>query len=112
MNKIVIYTSLTGGYDNLPQYEVVDPNFDYICFTNDYPAESKVGQWEIRPIPVDLKDNQRLSRYSKLMPHTVLENYEWSVWLDANLVIVNQKFYTNIFDKIKEGGLWYGIKHP
>ena len=33
MSKIAIYTSLVGGYDNLLQPEVVDENFDYICFS-------------------------------------------------------------------------------
>ncbi len=93
MKKAVIYTSLTGGYDNLPQYEVLDDYFDYICFTNDYPEGSRVGQWKIRSIPVQLADNTRLSRYVKLMPHAVFPDYEYSVWLDANLAITDSSIY-------------------
>lgn len=112
MKKAVIYTSLTGGYDHLPQYKVIDPDFDYICFTNDYPAGSKVGQWEIRPIPIKLKDKIRLSRYAKLIPHTVFPDYDYSIWLDANLVITDKSIYETIKYHIASHHLWCAIKHP
>lgn len=112
MKKAVIYTSLTGGYDNLPQYEVLDADFDYICFTNDYPAGSKVGQWEIRPIPIVLDDKTRLSRYVKLMPHAVFPDYEYSVWLDANLIITAQNIYDIIKQRINHKEIWCAVKHP
>lgn len=112
MKKAVIYTSLTGGYDNLPQYEVLDDYFDYICFTNDYPEGSRVGQWEIRSIPVRLADNTRLSRYVKLMPHAVFPDYEYSVWLDANLAITDSSIYDILKSYISAGELWCAVKHP
>lgn len=112
MNKYVIYTSLTGGYDNLPQYPVIDNRFDYICFTNDYPDGSKVGMWQIQKIPTSNANNVALSRFVKLLPHRVLDKYEYSVWLDANLVIEDQAIYDKYIERIEEGGLWYGIQHP
>lgn len=112
MNKYVIYTSLTGGYDNLTQYTSLHPNFDYICFSNDYPANTKIGQWLIKPIPYYNDHTTRLSRFVKLMPHTVLKDYEYSVWLDANLKITDASIYNIIIAKINEGGEWYGIQHP
>lgn len=76
----MIYTSLTGGVDNLPVYDVLDSRFDYVCFSDDYPAGSRVGQWEIRPIPVWRRKNNVLrSRFAKLQPHRLLGDYEWSV---------------------------------
>ena len=111
-NKYVIYTSLTGGYDKLPQYEVLDDRFDYICFSNDYPDGSKVGQWEIRKIPIREKSNIILSRFPKLQPHKILSEYEYSIWLDSNIIIIGDAFYNNILKKISIGGEWYGIAHP
>lgn len=112
MNKYVIYTSLTGGYDALPQYEVIDSDFDYICFSNDYPDGSKQGIWTIKHIPLNEKDNILSSRYPKLLPHRLLKDYDYSLWLDSNLIISSSKFYDIIRSRIDEGGLWYGIKHP
>lgn len=111
--KFVIYTSLTGGYDKLPYYGHIDDRFDYICFSNDYPDGSKVGIWTIRRIPIDnLSDNTRLSRYAKLLPHEVLKDYEYSLWLDSNISIEKPEFYEIVVNKIQEGNLWYGIQHP
>lgn len=112
MNNKVIYTSLTAGYDKLPQYEVVDPEFDYICFTNDYPNESKQGIWTIRSIPLEIDNNIILSRFVKLLPHHVLNKYEYSLWVDSNLIITDSRIYEIVNSKILDGGKWYGIKHP
>ena len=60
MNRKVIYTCIVDGYDELRQPLAVDPDFDYICFSNDY-QQIKVGVWEIRPIPYSSKDKTRLS---------------------------------------------------
>ena len=111
-NKYVIYTSLTGGYDELPQYEALDDRFDYICFSNDYPEGSKVGQWTICQIPLKDGNNIELSRYAKLLPHRVLQQYEVSIWLDSNLIIRDTFLYEQLIKKIGEGYKWYGIKHP
>ena len=32
MAQKVIYTVLTGGYDHLQQPEVIDPDWDFVCF--------------------------------------------------------------------------------
>ena len=112
MNDTVIYTCLTGGYDKLPQYDVIDSEFDYICFSNEFPENSRQGIWVIRPIPFENDDNIRTSRYVKLLPHHVLKNYKYSLWLDSNLIITDSSIYELIKSRIKEGGMWYGIKHP
>ena len=111
-NNKVIYTSLTGGYDELPQYRAIDSSFDYICFSNDYPPGSKIGHWLIKPIPFIHSSPIHLSRYAKLLPHNVIPEYEWSVWLDSNLVIEDDKFYFIVNKCIERGELWNGIYHP
>lgn len=112
MNKIVVYTCLVGGYDNLPQYEVLDSRFDYICFSNDFPPYSKQGQWEIRPIPYQCKDKTRLSRYPKLLPHIVLPEYEYSIWLDSNISVISPKFYVRIAELCKSNQIMASVMHP
>ena len=111
-NKYVIYTSLTGAYDNLPQYEVINPQFDYICFSNDFPPNTQIGQWKIRPIPLKHNNPIHMSRYAKLLPHRVLPSYEWSIWLDANLKITDDRIYSIIKECIIKQEPWNGIKHP
>lgn len=110
MNKKAIYTCLVGNYDELRQPLVVDESYDYICFSNDI-KEKKVGVWQIRPIPFEHKDKARLSRYVKLLPHRVLQDYEWSLWMDANIQITGAEFYSIVDSKISEGGLIYQVNH-
>ena len=112
MNNKVIYTSLTGGYDNLPQYPVIDPSFDYVCFSNDYPANVRIGQWLIKPIPLENGDSLQMSRYAKLLPHEVLPEYQWSIWMDSNLEINHKEIYEAFKKCIRRNDKWSGIVHP
>ena len=110
MNTKVIYTCLTGGYDDLLQPTVIDNNFDYICFSNDI-TEDNVGVWQIKKIPFETDDNSRLSRYPKILPHKVLSEYGYSVYMDANIQIIGQEFYDIVNKKIEEGVLIAQVSH-
>lgn len=100
MPKIVIYTSISGNYDEVPQPTVIDNDIDFICFTDDI-KEPRVGIWEIRRIPYSSDNNLRKSRYVKLLPHKVLQEYDISIWMDANIQITGREFYDNIRKNIE-----------
>jgi hypothetical protein len=87
-NNKVIYTCLVGNHDILRQPRCIYKDFDYICFSNNI-SVTNVGVWKIRKIPYDHPDKRRLSRYVKLKPHIVLSDYQYSLWIDANIDIVN-----------------------
>lgn len=110
MNKKAIYTCLVGNYDVIQQPLVIDESYDYICFSNDI-KEKKVGVWQIRPIPFEHKDKARLSRYVKILPHRVLGDYEWSLWMDANIQITGKELYQILESKMAEGGKIYQVNH-
>lgn len=99
--KNVIYTILVGNYDRLMQPLAVDENFDYLCFSNDI-KEKKVGVWTIRRIPFQDSDKTRVSRYPKLLPHKVLQEYDYSLYIDANIQITGRELYDLINRKIEE----------
>lgn len=112
MNKLkkVIYTCIVGGYDELRQPEAVDVNYDFICFTNDF-REPRIGVWQIRPIPFSCKDVTRLSRYVKILPHRVLEEYDVSVWMDAGIQITGDEFYRFLEDAVASRSLIAQVPH-
>jgi len=84
MSKIAIYTAIFGPYDGLlPQPKF--PGVDYICFT-DQPFKSKT--WEIRRVEPIFEDSTRNSRRIKINPHLFLPNYEISIFIDGNYLIV------------------------
>lgn len=107
----VIYTCIVGGYDELLQPKVIYDGYDYICFTNDLKV-NKIGVWEIRPIPFKHKDKTRLSRFVKLNPHIALPEYEYSVWIDSNIQIIDSYLYDRTEILIRNGTLMSMVKHP
>lgn len=109
--KKVIYSAIVGSYDNIIQPKAVSPDYDYILFNNDI-SESQIGVWKIRKIPYNNKDNTRIARWVKTHPHILLPEYDFSVWVDSNVVIVSDKVY-EIFNELNEkGSLISSFAHP
>lgn len=85
MEKIVVYTAIFGGYNELieqPQFE----NVDYVCFSDKF-IESK--SWKIivvKDFPMG-DDNTRNNRYYKILPHIQFDDYEYSVYIDGNYLL-------------------------
>lgn len=110
MNKKVVYTALTKGYDSLIQHSYVNTDYDYICFSNDFNCD-RIGIWEIRKIPFEIDDVQRMSRYPKLQPYKVLKEYDYSLYVDANIDIIDDYIFNSIEKCIKSGIKLAGLKH-
>lgn len=87
MNKYVIYTVITNGYDKLIEPEKVQSGIDYICFTDSTDLKSKT--WEIRKIPEWIKNvpKNKRQRMLKVLPHVILPEYEMSLYIDGNVKI-------------------------
>ncbi len=84
-NKTVIYTAIFGGKDNLIEPKAVSKNCDYICFTD---TDFKSEIWRVRKVEPPVKDDPvRSARKYKILPHRFLSEYEYSVWVDGNLLI-------------------------
>lgn len=109
--KIAIYTALTGGYDDLMQPAVIDDRFDYFCFSNDIPKEN-IGIWKVRKFEGSFPNKQIESRYPKMHPWEILPEYDYSVYMDANIRIESQEFYESILSKVQNQVPLSGIKHP
>lgn len=86
-NKKVVYTCITGGYDNLIEPKFVTEGFDYVCFTDNNEMKSDV--WEIRPLPKETEGLSQVKkqRYVKINPHLLLSDYDVSIWVDGNVTI-------------------------
>ena len=109
-NSKVVYTSLTLGYDDLKQPDLVRPDYDYICFSNDIPEE-KIGIWQIRRIPYSSASGTRLTRYPKLNPHLLLPEYDYSLWVDANLDL-KEEIFKRADELIAKNEILAMLPHP
>lgn len=83
--KIVIYTAIFGNKDNLIDPLVVPQNCDFICFTDNNSLSSNV--WKIKKVERLFKDPVREARRYKILVHKFLNEYEYSVWIDGNLLL-------------------------
>lgn len=85
--KGVVYTVITGGYDQLNEPQYVDENFDYICLTDCASLNSKVWKIQIIENPDNL-DNVRLARNHKILCNKYLSQYDYSIYVDGKLQII------------------------
>lgn len=84
-NKVVVFTAVTGGYEELPRHRHLDPTIDYVAFC-DTPMDCQ-GFWDIRPMDYFHPEKVRMARRIKTNPHLYLNEYELAIWIDANVVI-------------------------
>ncbi|SEK36097.1 glycosyltransferase domain-containing protein [Parapedobacter koreensis] len=84
--KKVIYTAIFGNYEGLlPQKPVVD--WDFICFTDN--DRLQAAPWRVVLIdPPIVGDNVRSSRYIKINPHLFLSEYDISIFIDGNFLVI------------------------
>lgn len=80
----VVYTSIFGAFDKLKDPTVCSDDIDYICFTDNENIHSNI--WDIR-IVGRYKDPVRSAKRFKLGPHVFLKEYEYSLWVDGNMIL-------------------------
>ena len=94
--RIVVYTCITGGYDNILEPTFVTSGVDYICFTDDKTLKSRT--WKFRPIPDELLSFSKVKqqRAVKILAHRYLSDYDISIWVDGAVIVKG-----NIVDYLK-----------
>lgn len=98
--KGVIYTCITGNYDQLNNHVYIDHDWDYICFTDSKDNNKSQNGWVIKSLMYSELDDVRNARWHKLHPHILFPNYEKSIWIDGNIDIVDEGFFCDIENAI------------
>lgn len=85
MNKTVIYTAIFGNNVKLyPQPKI--KNTDFICFSD---KAHYVKGWKIIKVdPPYGNDHTRNNRFYKILPHLSLPEYEFSIYIDGNIILL------------------------
>lgn len=116
MNKIIIYTVITGNYDSIKQPLVVEEGVEYFLFTNN-PGLLDAGVWKVVHIPSEQwqgrserENNILLSRKVKMLLHKYLpEGAEWSIYIDADMLI--KEPLTKLLNNLHEDTLFASCRH-
>ena len=88
--KIVVYTCITGDYDEISEPLYHNNNVDYVIYTNS--ENIKVNEWKKRPIPENIekmKDDVLINRYIKMHPKELFNEYDYSIYIDGNVRTVS-----------------------
>ena len=107
MNKICVYTCITGNYDNLKDV-IKEKGIDYYCFTNN--KNLKSDSWKIIYIEDNNISNVKLARKIKILGHKILENYDVLLWIDA-AVSFKRKINDFINHYLSENDDFVAFKH-
>lgn len=116
MNKIIIYTTITGNYDSIKQPLVVEEGVEYVLFTNNREIKD-AGVWKVVQISseqwqgmTERENNILLSRKVKMLPHVYLPvDAEWSIYIDADMLI--KRPLTQLLENVKEDTLFAACRH-
>ncbi len=115
-NKVLIYTCIYNNYDNLPNYEVYYDNIDYICLSDrEIPS---TGKWQVRLInDLMIEEYQnasslKKSRYVKFFPHKLFPEYDFSLYIDANIIVKSDDLLDRITECIGKGVKYATVLHP
>lgn len=100
--KVAIYTVITGNYDRIKNPKFISENIDYFIVTDQTLPKDLVWkkidikyQKEISNLTV-----QELSRYYKIKPHELFVDYDYSIYIDGNIIINGDLlFYINAMNK-------------
>ena len=111
--RLAIYTCITGGYDTLSQPAPPPTWVDFICFVPHGDGEGQNGIWQIRELPLlQINDKRNLSRYPKFLPHLLLDGYDYSLWIDANIAVRSSEFYDILSELVHKGERFAAVCHP
>ncbi len=107
--KVAIYTAITGEFENFIKPTVIDAGFDYYCISDNQislPKEYKL----IKTKYID-SNPRKTARFAKLHPHFYFREYDYVIWVDANILALNG-FSEYLKKHIENGTTLSLIKHP
>lgn len=88
--KIVIYTCITGNYDEIEEPLIIESGCDYFLYTNNKELESDI--WTIKKIPDEIQkinDDAKINRYIKMHPKELFKDYDYAIYIDGNIKLIS-----------------------
>ena len=105
--RICVYTALFGDYDELRPPAYKPPGVDFICFS-DKPLVAP--GWEIRLIDLPDSSPAMKNRRLKILPYEILSEYDCSLYLDSNLVLLGD--FSRLYSLWLRGQPFVAWRHP
>jgi hypothetical protein len=109
MKRIAIYTAVAGHYDYLRAQPTQTDQVDWFAFTDDSSMDCP-GPWELESLPSHPQGPRMAAKVARCLPRQFLGDYDYAIWVDANMVVTNPDFATQAIAAIRNGvATW---RHP
>jgi hypothetical protein len=117
MLPLYVYTAITGRFDNQlrPPENFTDPQgrpIKFVCFSDC--IFSAPDPWILLPPVWEHEQPRRTARYHKVMPHEVLPDASFWLWMDGNQQLVTNPWglVDDILKGERSGAKLATYKHP
>lgn len=86
--KVAVYTCIWGKYDTVHEPLYINPNIDYYLITDqEINSNSAWKPYHLSPEFLEKGLNPiEVNRYCKMLPHLILPNYDYSIYIDGNVI--------------------------
>lgn len=117
MGTIAIYTFMQEGGPMPAQPHNAAAwkakGFDFICFvTKKGDMPDFYGAWYIDELPISWPDQRLNAVIPKVNPQSVLEGYEYSLWIDPGVSITGDDLYERCKEMQERGVVYADLRHP
>ena len=83
--RIAVFSAIVGAYDDMKEPAVPVEGVDFFMFTDGAVPPGSV--WQKRPLEYVDADPTRSARFVKTHPHLYFADYDYAIWIDANLTL-------------------------
>jgi len=104
--RICVYTAAFGDYDDVQPPGQQPAGIDFICFTD---RPRAIPGWEVRTVDPGVGHPAAQSRAVKILPHRYLGDYDASLYIDANIALVDP---TSLIRRWFAGKPFVAWRHP
>ena len=111
MNRKLIYTCITDGYDLLKEPTIINSDWDYVCFhSGAIKLQQQNTVWQLVNIDGLTTDvNVRSQRKLKIFNEKIFKEYDLSIWVDGSITINTD---LNLFVKYYHNDVFSLMQHP
>lgn len=106
---IAIYTAIFGNKDDLHAIKHQSNTIDYYCFT-DNPGLTDQNYRIIVSTPL-FEDPVRSAKVYKILPHVFLHHYEYTIWVDGCVDIIEEDMESLISKALAKNNISF-FPHP
>ena len=90
--KYTVLTAIFGDYDKLHDPDIIQPNTDYICITDNLNIKTNVFKLILAPKSIDEKWSGRKKTYYVRYHPFEFCNSDYCIWMDASIKINKLNF--------------------